>query len=65
MTASGETSEGPWSGSSRTSVTEAIENAVKGSDAADRAILVVTRIEVTVEGDPHVGEYRVTVQPGG
>jgi flavin-binding protein dodecin len=65
MTVSGETSEGPWSGSSRANVTDAIKDAVEKSDAADSSVLVVTRIEVTVEGDPHVGEYRVTVQPGG
>lgn len=61
-----DTSEGAVTseGRSRTDVSTAIRAAVeayKGNESK----LVVTRIEVTVEGDPHVGEYIVTMGPGG
>jgi hypothetical protein len=52
-------------GTSTESVTDAIRAAVHFSDVEDGTKLVVERIEVTTEGDPHVSEYIVVLTPAG
>jgi hypothetical protein len=64
---SGEGMAHSYKGKSRESVDDAIRAAVGAmpEDTPEGTTLVVTRIEVTTEGDPHVGSYVVHLSPGG